>query len=456
MLLARFLDKLIKTGALILVDHRGRAYRLGDAASAARPPAVCRVHDAGTARRLFLDPRLAIGEAYMDGTLTVDDGRLYDVLDVLTTNLGVGSAVRGRWLLRLYGRVARVWQQRNPLGLSRRNVSHHYDLSDQLYAQFLDRGWQYSCGYFRQPDLGLDEAQHAKKTHIAAKLLLRPGLRVLDIGCGWGGLALHVARAADVEVLGVTLSEEQLRKARERADEAGLADRVRFELRDYREVEGRFDRIVSVGMFEHVGVPNYSRFFGRLQDLLTEDGVALLHSIGRMGGPSATGPWLRKYIFPGGYSPALSEVVPVVERCGLWITDLEILRLHYAQTLRHWRRRFQANRATVRALYDERFCRMWEFYLAGAELAFRHGGHLVFQMQMARSVDAVPLTRDYIGEAERTLEPPDIVAGPTRRSPRQMREERRRAQNHRPGGELEVESVARAKDAHGHRPASGR
>jgi cyclopropane-fatty-acyl-phospholipid synthase len=250
-------------------------------------------------------------------------------------------------------------------------------------------------------------AQANKKRHIAAKLLLKPGQSVLDIGCGWGGLALYLARECGVSVTGLTLSSEQLKVAERRAADAGLADRVRFALCDYREAAGRYDRIVSVGMFEHVGVVHYPTFFRKLRELLAEDGVALLHSIGRQDGPGTTNPWLRKYIFPGGYSPAVSEVVPVVERTGLWITDIEILRLHYAETLRAWRQRFNANRERVRALYDERFCRMWEFYLAGSEIAFRHQGHMNFQMQMAKRVDTVPLTRDYITDFERSHRAPE-------------------------------------------------
>jgi cyclopropane-fatty-acyl-phospholipid synthase len=400
MMFARLLRHFIKTGSVIMVDHHGRLHSFGHPEPGGPAPVTFRVHDAATSRRLFLQPRLAVGEAYMDGALTVDDGRLYEFLDILTTNLGKQESIRAPRLQKLYGQIARYWQQQNPLGLARRNVSHHYDLSGQLYELFLDADWQYSCAYFPGPDFSLEAAQEAKKVHLAAKLLLKPGLRVLDIGSGWGGLAIHLAKAADVEVVGVTLSEEQHKVSNRRAAEAGLADRVRFELRDYREVDGEFDRIVSVGMFEHVGVPYYPQFFGKIEELLAEDGVALLHSIGRMEGPSTTGPWLRKYIFPGGYSPALSEVVPLAERCGLWITDIEILRLHYAMTLRNWRQRFQANRDKVKALYDERFCRMWEFYLAGAELAFRNGGHLNFQMQMAKHVDAVPLTRDYIAAYE--------------------------------------------------------
>jgi len=297
---------------------------------------------------------------------------------------------------------------------ARRNVAHHYDLSDQLYELFLDRDRQYSCAYFRSPEDELETAQQNKKRHIAAKLLLQPGHKVLDIGSGWGGLALYLAAECGCEVTGLTLSEEQHKVSQGRAAAAGLADRVRFHLRDYREEEGQYDRIVSVGMFEHVGVVQYPTFFRKVNQLLTPDGVALLHSIGRMEGPGTTNPWLRKYIFPGGYSPALSEVVPAVERERLWITDIEILRLHYAETLCNWRGRFEENRERIRALYDERFCRMWELYLVGAELAFRRDRHLNFQMQLAKQVGTVPLTRDYITDWERAHTVPATRSAPDR------------------------------------------
>jgi cyclopropane-fatty-acyl-phospholipid synthase len=291
--------------------------------------------------------------------------------------------------------------QYNPLPRARQNVAHHYDLSDQLYELFLDRDRQYSCGYFRDDSEDLDTAQLDKKRHIAAKLLVRPGQRVLDIGSGWGGLALYLAGECGAQVTGLTLSVEQQKLATRRAAAAGLSDRVKFHLRDYREEAGHYDRIVSVGMFEHVGLNHYRAFFAKLKSLLAPDGVALLHSIGRKDGPGTTSPWMRKYIFPGGYVPALSEVLPMVEELRLWVTDIEILRLHYAETLRAWRRRFERNRDRVKALYDERFCRMWEMYIVGSEIAFRRQDHMVFQMQLAKTVDAVPLTRDYMLDWER-------------------------------------------------------
>jgi cyclopropane-fatty-acyl-phospholipid synthase len=300
------------------------------------------------------------------------------------------------------GFLTRRLHQYNPIRRSRRNVAHHYDLSDELYDLFLDHDRQYSCAYFFDADDDIDTAQLNKRRHIAAKLLLRPGMKVLDIGCGWGGLALYLASECGADVTGLTLSVEQLKVAQRRAAQAGLADRVRFVLRDYREETGQYDRIVSVGMFEHVGVGQYRAFFDQVKALLKPDGVALLHCIGRMDGPGATNPWIRKYIFPGGYSPAISEVVPVIERARLWITDIEVLRLHYAETLKAWRRRFLQHRDRVLKLYDERFCRMWETYLVGSEMAFRHGGHLVMQIQMAKAIDSVPFTRDYMFDWEQS------------------------------------------------------
>ncbi len=398
MLLSHLLRHLVRRGTLRVIDAGGTVHSF---AGEPGPAVTVRLHEASLGRKLFLNPRLYLGEAFMNGELTIEDASIYDFLDLVAENMNLAPRTLLTPLYDGFGRAFRVFQQYNPLHRSRENVAHHYDLSDTLYDLFLDADRQYSCAYFLAPDQTIEEAQANKKRHIAAKLLLQPGQRVLDIGSGWGGLALYLARECGVSVTGLTLSTEQLKVAQRRAADAGLADRVHFELLDYREATGRYDRIVSVGMFEHVGVVHYPAFFRKVKDLLAEDGVALLHSIGRQDGPGITNPWIRKYIFPGGYSPAVSEVVPVVERTGLWITDIEILRLHYADTLRAWRQRFNANRERVRALYDERFCRMWEFYLAGSEVAFRRQGHMNFQMQLARQVDTVPLTRDYITDWER-------------------------------------------------------
>ena len=354
-------------------------------------------------RRMVTNPGLAFGEGYVDGTIVPLGATIYDALDLLMLNVAAATPQPVMAAHKMLDTALKRWAQRNPARRARRNVAHHYDLSVTLYRLLLDRDLQYSCAYFAHGTETLDEAQAAKKRHIAAKLCLdRPGLRVLDIGCGWGGLAITLARDFGAEVTGITLSEEQLTIARARAEAAGVGDRVTFELLDYRALRGQWDRVVSVGMFEHVGTPHYATFFAAIATALAPDGVALVHAIGRSHGPSVTNPWLGKYIFPGGYSPALSEVLPPAERSGLIVTDIEILRLHYAETLRHWRGNLDRHRADIAALYDERFCRMFEFYLAGAELAFRHQGHMVWQMQLARQVDAVPLTRDYIAQAEAT------------------------------------------------------
>ncbi len=395
--LSLFLHRLIRQGALVAVFPDGQSVHNSGASSA---PVTVRFHTRSLARKLVTDPELALGEAYVDGTLTVDDDDLYGFLELLLVNLKHQPDVwHHRWLAGLR-RLYRSAAQFNPAGRARRNAAHHYDLSSDLYALFLDRDQQYSCGYFRHRNDSLEAAQQAKKAHIAAKLLLEPGQRVLDIGCGWGGLALHLAREHGARVDGVTLSKEQHRIAEQRARAAGLAGRVRFGLQDFRHVSGTFDRIVSVGMFEHVGVPHYRKFFATLRERLSDDGVALVHTIGRVDGPGATNPWIAKYIFPGGYCPALSEVLAAVEHSGLYVTDIEVWRLHYADTLKAWRKRFEASLDRVRAIYDERFCRMWRFYLVASELAFRHDNQVVFQIQLARKQDAVPLTRDYLAPAE--------------------------------------------------------
>jgi cyclopropane-fatty-acyl-phospholipid synthase len=354
--------------------------------------------DRYTVRRLVLNPELGFGEAYMEGGLGPLGGSIHDVLAVLLANVRANpNGLLIPWLRRTAARMSRPLDQFNAVGRARRNVAHHYDLNGRLYGLFLDRDREYSCAYFPKGTETLEQAQAAKKRHIAAKLCLdRPGLSVLDIGCGWGGMALTLARDYGARVTGITLSTEQLSEARARAKAEGLADRVSFELLDYRVMDQRFDRIVSVGMFEHVGVVHYRTFFDTVARCLAPDGVALLHSIGQWDGPGTNNPWIRRYIFPGAYCPALSEVMPAIERSGLLTTDIEVLRLHYAETLRHWRRRFAANRDMIASLYDERFCRMFEFYLSSVELALRYGSLTVFQIQLAHRQTAVPLTRDYI------------------------------------------------------------
>lgn len=398
MLFARFAQTVVQSGRLTIIDARGRRHVVGGAQG---PAATVRLHDKALHYRLAINPYLYLGEAYMDGRLTIEQGSLHDFLSICAVNVDRAFEQPYKRVRSAAARILRHLHQHNPARLARAHVAHHYDLSDRLYDLFLDSDRQYSCGYFTHRHHDIERAQLDKKRHLAAKLLLAPGQRVLDIGSGWGGLALYLAEVCGCEVLGITLSEEQLKTSRLRAERAGMADRVRFDLRDYREQTGSFDRIVSVGMFEHVGLKHYPEFFAKVRELLTDDGIAVLHSIGRMDGPGATNEWIRKYIFPGGYSPAISEVLPVVERLRLWVTDIEVLRLHYAETLRCWYERFSTNRAEIANLYDERFCRMWEFYLVSSEMAFRSMGHMVFQMQLAKRQDAVPLTRDYLSDWER-------------------------------------------------------
>jgi len=400
MALQSFLRKVIRDGALTVRLPVGPPLALGDGAG---PPVVVSITSKRWLARIAANPGLAVGEAYMYGGLVLERGSVYDFVDIIGRNAKYRP-------LKPAGALARWWLdqrlQANQRLAARRNVAHHYDLSADFYRLFLDADMQYSCAYFPHPGASLEEAQLAKKRHLAAKLLLKPEDRVLDIGCGWGGLGLTLAQESGAVVDGVTLSTEQLAVAQRRAEAAGLAGRARFSLTDYRDVAGPYDRIVSVGMFEHVGRPHFRAYFDQVARLLTDDGVAVIHSIGRSEGPSLTQPWIAKHIFPGGYIPALSEVLAAVERAGLIVTDIEVLRLHYADTLRAWRERFTARRAEIARMYDERFCRMWEFYLCLSEIAFRYRGHMVFQLQLAKKVDAVPLTRDYMGEAERSLRAP--------------------------------------------------
>jgi len=397
-LLDRMLARLVRRGAFLVIWPGGARSEYGNGEGFR---AGIRIRDEAALRGLVLNPGLVLGEAFMNEGLVPLNGTIHDVLCVLMDNLRdirlPALAINARLT-----RLLRPLLQANGASRSKHNVAHHYDLNGRLYSLFLDRDRQYSCAYFEQGDETLEEAQAAKKRHIAAKLKLdRPDLEVLDIGCGWGGMALTLAKDYGARVTGITLSEEQFAAARARAEEAGLSGRVNFELMDYRAVDRQFDRIVSIGMFEHVGVPNYPTFFSTVKRCLKLDGVALLHSIGRFEGPGATSPWITKYIFPGGYSPALSEVLGPVEKSGLVIGDIEILRLHYAKTIAHWRRRFAANRDTITALYDERFCRMFEFYLSGSELTFSLADHMNFQLQLMRDQEAAPLTRDYMFEQER-------------------------------------------------------
>ncbi|HEY1384197.1 MAG TPA: cyclopropane-fatty-acyl-phospholipid synthase family protein [Dongiaceae bacterium] len=405
----RLLARGIKQGCITLIDWRGRAQTFGRG----EPRITVRLTDRATDWGLALNPWLKVGEAYMDGKFVIEEGTLYDLIDLGVTNTNAIQDAGWQKVMAGFHTLARWWHQNNPIGLARQHVAHHYDLSRRLFELFLDESMQYSCGYFLKPTMTLAEAQAAKMRHIASKLLLEPGQRVFDIGCGWGGLAIYLARQCGVEVVGVTLSKEQHELATQRAKDAGVDKQVTFKLQDYRLETGHYDRIVSVGMFEHVGVKHYGEFFATVERLLKPTGVALLHAIGRRDGPGFTNPWLRKYIFPGGYTPALSEVVPFVEKTSLWISDIEVLRLHYADTLRCWRENFNRHRAEIARIYDERFCRMWEFYLIGSELSFRRSFCMVWQMQLARDVNAVPLSRDYMLDWERR------AALPARRSSRE-------------------------------------
>ncbi len=402
-LLRILLTTFVRRGTFKVTTSRGTTFTFGDGTG---KPVAVRFTSRAAEWGILLDPELKFGEAYMNGTFVVEQGTIADVLAImLGQNTDVPHWARLQGLLRY---LARRLRQFNPRQRARRNVAHHYDLDGRLYSLFLDADRQYSCGYFESPGQSLDDAQLAKKRHLAAKLVLnskRPGkdLRVLDIGCGWGGLGLYLAETGGADVTGVTLSQEQHAIANERSAEKGLTKRARFDLKDYRDVAGPFDRIVSVGMFEHVGVNHYATFFRKCAQLLTDDGVMVLHSIGRSEGPSRTSPWISKYIFPGGYIPSLSEVLPRIETSGLLVTDIEILRLHYAETLKAWRERFLAHRDEVERIYDERFERMWEFYLAASEMAFREQNMMVFQIQLTKRQGIVPMTRDYIAHEEQRL-----------------------------------------------------
>jgi cyclopropane-fatty-acyl-phospholipid synthase len=399
-ILRHVLKSLVRVGSLEVETADGVVATYGDGTG---PKVGVKVVDRAAERALLIDPSLALGELYMDGRVLLTRGDLYELIALGARNLMLQGGPRWlQWIEKL--RVAtRSLRQRNDRRRARQHIAHHYDLNVRLYDLFLDIDRQYSCAYFEHPDATLEQAQLAKKRHIAAKMLVDEGHSVLDIGCGFGGMALYLAQMAGARATGVTLSKEQHQVATKRAIDSGLADRVQFALKDYRDVEEQFDRIVSVGMFEHVGAPGYDEYFRNVRRLLKDDGVMILHAIGRSEPPGATNPWIEKYIFPGGYIPSLSEVMASIERVGLFVTDTEILRLHYADTLKAWRERFMARRDEAREMYDERFCRMWEFYLAGSESSFRVNGHMVFQIQLAKSQTVVPRTRDYVYEREAML-----------------------------------------------------
>ncbi len=397
-LLQFLLKTFVRRGTFKLTTSRGTTFTFGDGTG---DPVAVRFTSRAAEWAILLDPELKLGEAYMDGTFVVEQGSIADVLAIcLGQNSELPYWARPQWAIRY---IVRRLSQFNPRKRARRNVAHHYDLDGRLYSLFLDADRQYSCAYFESPESSLDDAQLAKKRHLAAKLLPKKDARVLDIGCGWGGLGLYLAQYTGANVTGVTLSQEQHSVANGRASERGLADRARFELQDYRDTKGPFDRIISVGMFEHVGVGHYEEFFQKCAELLADDGVMVLHSIGRSEGPNVTNPWIAKYIFPGGYIPSLSEVLPHVENAGLLTTDIEVLRLHYAETLKNWRERFLAHREEVERIYDQRFVRMWEFYLAASEMAFREQNLMNFQIQLTKRQGVTAMTRDYIGREEQRL-----------------------------------------------------
>jgi len=395
--LDRMLRSTLRIGALQVMMPSGKLYSYGTQSD---HPVIVRLHDAAVVRHLAFDPEMALGEAYMNGALTIDGDKLQEFLELIVRNVRCPDAKRVWWqkpLLKSRAALRRL-AQNNVAERARGNVAHHYDLSGRLYDLFLDDDRQYSCAYFSDPTETLDQAQADKKAHIARKLLIKPDMTVLDIGCGWGGMALTLAKDYGARVVGITLSEEQHAYATRRAEREGLADRVDFRLRDYREVDERFDRVVSVGMFEHVGLRHFDAYFQTVRDRLSPDGIALIHTIGWAAPPESTNPWIAKHIFPGGYIPTVSETMIAIEKARMWTTDIECWRLHYAYTLRHWYDRFQKNKDKAAEIYDARFVRMWRFYLAASEQTFRHGPQAVYQFQLSRSIDAVPLTRDYIYE----------------------------------------------------------
>jgi cyclopropane-fatty-acyl-phospholipid synthase len=400
-LLRALFGSFVRAGNLRVTTREGTTFTVGDGTG---QPAAMRFTSRRAELDLLLDPELRLGEAYMDGEIIIEHGSIADALAILLGQEHSSSLPAWANPWRLGRLLARRMHQFNPRWRARRNVAHHYDLNTQLYGYFLDSDRQYSCAYFERPGQSLDDAQLAKKRHLAAKLLLDAQRSVLDIGCGWGGLALYLGEFCDARVTGITLSEQQHAFARARLTErSALAGQIDFRLQDYRDVREKFDRIVSVGMFEHVGVGFYPAFFRKCHALLKSDGVMLLHSICRSEGPNVTNPWIAKYIFPGGYIPALSEVLPFVEWSGFLVTDIEILRLHYAETLKAWRERFLAHREEVEQMYDARFVRMWEFYLAASEMAFRKQALMVFQLQLTKKQGIVPMTRDYIARSEERL-----------------------------------------------------
>ncbi len=399
-LLDSMLCDFVRVGQLTIIDAKGDSHIYGNIEDNS-PVSVIRLTDTSLYHKLFFNPELYAGEAYMDGTLVCEQRGIRGLLEIFAHNRVRLRKQPAQKVLRKWMKKIKKWQQRNKQPAAQKNVQHHYDISNEFYKLFLDDDMNYSCAYFENSNISLEHAQRAKQLHIASKLNLDSGNTVLDIGCGWGSMAIFLAENFGCNVTGVTLSKEQQELAIERVKAKGLSNKVDIQLRDYRDVDEKFDRVISIGMFEHVGVVNYLEYFKKIKYLLNDDGCAVVHSIGRKGGPGNTGKWVRKYIFPGGYSPSLSETFSEIEKSGLWVTDCEILRMHYAETLLEWENRFQKNRKLVSEMFDERFCRMWEFYLIVSEFSFRHGKHMNFQIQLTKNVGSLPYTRNYISETEK-------------------------------------------------------
>ncbi len=401
--LSNLMKKFVRKGTLRLYDAEGKLHLFGGREPG--PDVTMRLHDKSLYNKLVWNPELYAAEAYMDGTLTFENGsKVRDFILLFSVNRAALARYGSQRVIRKLWLWLRRWHQANPVGQAAKNARHHYDVSTEVYRLFLDKDMQYSCAYFRDPENDtLEMAQKQKLIHATTKLQLKPGMKVAEIGSGWGGFAIFIAKTTGAHVTAINVSPEQLKAAREHAKQAGVEKLVDFVEIDYRNLQGKFDRVVSVGMMEHVGIGHFDEYFGKVRDLLTDDGFAFIHCIGRNTPPGTTGPFIRKYIFPGAYVPALSEVFAAVERQGLWTADCEILRVHYTHTIRHWRERFEKNRDKAKAIYDERFCRMWEFYLAAVELEFLHGSHMVFQILVAKKRDAVPLTRDFMLDDERAM-----------------------------------------------------
>ena len=387
-----FVKSIIKYGKLKVIDYDGKIYVFGNS----KPECTIRINNKNIKKKLLINPELYIGEAIVDQDITIEDGSLEDFINIITNNSFNISKNFLHSLINFFSTKLRVLQQLNFISKSYNNVAHHYDIDEKIYKMFLDKDMQYSCAYFRNDNLNLDQAQEEKKNILIKKLNIKENMKVLDIGCGWGGMAMQIAKDTGAYVKGITLSQNQYELSQKRLKESNLEKQIDFELIDYRELSGKYDRIISVGMFEHVGLAQYNKFFNCIKNLLTDDGIMVLHSIGSKLQPHQTNPWIRKYIFPGGYIPSLSEVTKVVENQDLWISDLEIWRMHYAKTLQKWRINFNNNRAKISSILDEKFCRMWEFYLLVSEYSFRNMGNMVFHMQITKNPESAPITRDYI------------------------------------------------------------